>query len=231
MNTAVVTGATSGIGLAISEMLLGRGFTVYGIGRDFSQTTTTHRNFKAITCDLTRRHHIVEAVRKIKSRKSGIYILVNNAGIGYFKPHEEIGHEIIHRIIATNLEAPLVLTSLLQRDIRRSQGYIINISSITALKASPRGCAYAATKAGLLHFSRSLFEEVRKQGIKVATILPDMTKTPFFKDLEFREGEARDTYITPECVAKAVETVISQRKGTIMTEIVLRPQKHMITKK
>ena len=114
-------------------------------------------------------------------------------------------------MVALNLEAPLILTNLLLRDLKKNQGFVINISSVTAKKSSPIGCAYAATKAGLSHFSHSLFDEVRKYGVKVVSIHPDMTKTPFYDNANFREGDDEDMFITPECVAEAVEAVINAR--------------------
>ena len=82
-----------------------------------------------------------------------------------------------------------------------------------------------------MHFSKGLFDEVRKTGVKVISILPDITKTPFYDELNFREGEEEESYILPECVADAVENILSQREGTVITEIILQPQKHIIRKK
>ena len=155
----------------------------------------------------------------------------HNAGIGYFGPHEELNPNKIHGMVITNLEVPLVLSQLLLRDLKKSKGYIINISSITAKKSSAYGCAYSATKAGLAHFSEGLFDETRKTGVKVITIYPDITKTNFYKDLNFRQGDLPESYILPECIADAVEMVLSQREGTVVTEIILQPQKHMIARK
>ncbi|NUM82069.1 SDR family NAD(P)-dependent oxidoreductase, partial [bacterium] len=93
------------------------------------------------------------------------------------------------------------------------------------------GSAYAATKAGLKHFSDSLFEEVRKYGVKVTTILPDMTRTPFYDHLHFKEHDDAHSHITAECVADGVATILSQREGTVVTELIIRPQKHQIEKK
>ncbi|EOD01194.1 SDR family oxidoreductase [Caldisalinibacter kiritimatiensis] len=230
MKTAIVTGASSGIGLEITKKLLDLGYRVYGIARNFSKARIENDNFIEVVCDITETYKLAEKIKKIR-KKEEIYILVNNAGVGYFGPHEELNPKKIHTMVATNLEAPLVLTQLLLRDLKKTSGYVINISSITAKKSSTYGCAYAATKAGLAHFSRSLFDETRKKGVKVVTIYPDMTKTPFYEHLDFREGDIEESYITPECVANAVETILVQRYGTVVTEITLQPQRHMITRK
>lgn len=230
MKRILITGATSGIGLAISKKLLSMGYIVYGVGRDFSKVDIEDNNFYPIVCDLVKYQNIEEMVKKLK-KEVEIDILINCAGIGYFGPHEEINPTKLHKMIALNLEAPLILTQLLLRDLKKREGVIINISSITATKSSTYGCAYSATKAGLVHFSKGLFDEVRKTGVQVISILPDITKTPFYDELNFREGEEEESYILPECVADAVENILSQRRGTVITEVIIQPQKHIIRRK
>lgn len=230
MKRVLITGATSGIGLAISKKLLSMGHVVYGVGRDFSKVDIENNNFYTIVCDLIKYQNIEEMVKKLK-KEVEIDILINCAGIGYFGPHEEINPTKLHKMIALNLEAPLILTQLLLRDLKKREGVIINISSITATKSSTYGCAYSATKAGLVHFSKGLFDEVRKTGVQVISILPDITKTPFYDELNFREGEEEESYILPECVADAVESILSQRRGTVITEVIIQPQKHIIRRK
>ncbi|MCY6369584.1 SDR family oxidoreductase [Clostridium ganghwense] len=230
MKTAIVTGASSGIGFEITRKLLKIGYKVYGIGRNFSKINLENNNFIKVSCDLTKIHDLTQKIKEIRKNEE-VYILVNNAGVGYFGPHEELNPQKIHAMVATNLEAPLVLIQLLLRDLKKNVGYIINISSITAKKSSTYGCAYAATKAGITHFAESLFDETRKTGVKVVTIHPDMTKTAFYDDLNFREGDIEESYITPQCVAEAVEMILSQRQGTVVTDITLRPQRHMIRRK
>ena len=76
----------------------------------------------------------------------------------------------------------MIITNLLLRDLKKNKGTIINISSITAGKANPHGCAYGATKAGLTSFSHSLFEEARKYGVRVVNLEPDMTDTKLYRN-------------------------------------------------
>lgn len=233
MDTAIVTGASSGIGLSIAKALLKLNYKVYGFGRDFSKCKndfTNQSNFIPISCDLMNTSLLCEKIKKI-SKAESIKILVNNAGIGYFGPHEELSPRKIHEIVTINLEIPLLLSQLLLRQLKKIQGYIINISSIEAKKSSVYGCAYGATKAGLTHFSESLFDETRKYGVKVVTIHPDMTKTDFYRNSNFKESEDFDTYIAPEEVAQAINMILSQRESLVCTDITLRPQKHKIMRK
>lgn len=230
MNTAIITGASSGIGLNISNVLLNLGYKVYGFGRDFSKCTINNENFISIECDLMNTSVLLEKIKEIK-KKNSINVLINNAGIGYFGPHEELNAKKIHELITINLEVPILLTQELLRVLKKNKGYIINISSIEAKKSSVYGCAYGATKAGLTHFSNSLFDEARKYGVKIVTIHPDMTKTNFYRNANFKEDDDDNTYITPEEVAQAVNMVLSQRDGLVLTDITLRPQLNRIKRK
>lgn len=231
MKTAIVTGASRGIGLEISKILIKNNYKVYGLSRDFSKTDFEDKAFIKVSCDITKTSLLEENIKNIKQQESEITVLVNNAGVGYFGPHEEINPQKLHAMIATDLEAPIILTHLLLRELKKNAGYVINISSITAKKASPIGCAYSAAKAGLTHFTESLFEEVRKANVKVIALHPDMTKTDFYDNANFREGQEEEAYVTAQCVANAVEMVLNQREGTILTDITIRPQKHMIQRK
>ena len=108
---------------------------------------------------------------------------------------------------------------------------MINISSVTAGSSNPHGCAYGATKAGLSSFSRSLFDEARKYGVKVVTISPDMTQTNLYRNANFKESDDIQSYLMPQEVAKAVEFVLSQRDGLVISDITLKPQIHRIGRK
>ena len=157
---AIVTGASSGIGKAIAEMLVSLGYEVFGFGREFMAEVSFH----PVVCDLLDTEELERHIKQIRKQYE-IYILINNAGIGYYGLHEELNAAKIKQMVRTNLELPLLLSNLLLRDLKRSKGYLLQISSVTALKNSPHGCAYGATKAGLTAFSRSLFDEARKYGV------------------------------------------------------------------
>lgn len=232
-NSAIVTGASSGIGLAISKILCKLGYEVFGIGRNFHvnyETELPTGSFHTIICDILNTENLCAAVKKI-SAQNHVTILVNNAGTAYYGLHEELNAKKIQQMVRTNFEAPMILTNLLLRDLKKNKGYIINISSVTASSSNPHGCAYGATKAGLSSFSRSLFDEARKYGVKVVTISPDMTKTNLYRNASFREGGEAESYLLPEEVAGAVEYVLSQREGIVVSDITLKPQIHRIRRK
>lgn len=231
MKTAIVTGASSGIGLEISKTLLQMNYKVYGFGRDFSKVTLCNSNFIKKICDITNINELLKIINNIK-KENEIYLLVNNAGVGYFGPHEELNSKKIHLMVSTNLEIPMILCNVLLRDLKKNRGSIINISSVTAKYISTYGCAYSATKAGLTHFSESLFSEIRKTGVKVISIHPDMTKSNFYRNANFSEDDSEnDFYISCDNIAELVKLILIQHSNVVVTDITIRPQKHRIKRK
>ena len=169
-DTAIVTGASSGIGLEISKVLCRLGYEVFGIGRNFDKDKElTAESFHPILCNLLDTEKLCETIKEISSDHH-MTMLVNNAGTAYYGLHEELNPKKIQQMVRTNLEVPMILTCLLLRELKKNKGYVINISSVTAGSSNPHGCAYGATKAGLSSFSRSLFDEARKYGVKVCLL-------------------------------------------------------------
>ncbi len=228
---ALVTGASSGIGLEVAKTLLEMGYPVYGLARDFSKCGLTHPRFFPMACDVTDIPALRRTLATVRKQGHRVHILVNNAGFGLFGPHEQLPPAQIARMVATNLTAPLVLTQMTLRQIKETQGVIVNVSSITAKKISTHGCAYAATKAGLTHFGASLFEEIRKTGARVITLHPDMTATGFYNELDFHPADGTDTVITPQSVAEALRFALHLPPGTVVTDITLRPQRNQIVRR
>lgn len=228
---ALLTGASSGIGLAIAELLLKEGWQVYGIGREFPECPgLSVPAFHPVCQDLTQTGRLPGLIKTLKNQ-SAFSLLINNAGVGYFGPHEELNAAKIHEMVTVNLEVPLLLTQLLLRDLKKEQGMVINISSVTAKKSSPHGCAYGSTKAALSSFTASLFDEVRRYGVRAAAIHPDMTRSNFYRNADFTAAEEDDASLTPEQVAAAVGCLLTLPPGTAVTDITLQPQKNRIERK
>lgn len=231
---AVVTGASSGIGLAISKMLIKQGFLVYGFGRTFYETEELDNTFKTffhqVVCDITDTKQLIEKINDIRQQHT-IELLINNAGVGFYGPHETLNSTKIQQMVRTNLEAPMIITNMFLRDLQKTKGTIVNISSVTATKSNTHGCAYGATKAGLTSFSHSLFDEVRKTGIKVVNIQPDMTKTNLYRNADFSEDEDILAHLNPKEVADIIEYIIGCRDGLVISDVTLKPQLHRIKRK
>ena len=165
------------------------------------------------------------------SKGKALDLLINCAGVGFYGLHDEISSADLSEMVRTNLEVPIVLTNLLLKKLRESKGTVINIASVTASQNNPHGAAYGATKAGLLSFSRSLFDEVRKHGVKVTTILPDMTDTNLYRNASFEASKDENARLLPQDVADAVRYVLEADPHMVITEFTVRPQLHRIEKK
>jgi len=113
--------------------------------------------------------------------------------------------------------------------LKKTQGKIINIASIEATKHSKFSALYTATKSGLRDFGLSLFEELRKSGVGVTTINPDLTTTNFFDDLQFEPSKQENTFLMPQTIAKTVIDILNTQG--VITDITIRPQKFSIQKK
>ena len=234
----LLTGASSGIGMKIASLLAVRGWEVWGIGRDFSKTDRTlltAPHFHSVSCDLLikeERDAALRMIRAMAAKEGGINVLINNAGAAWYGLHENVSPESISAMVRTNLEVPMILTGSFLRDFKRDGGIVINIASVTGEEyASPHGAAYGATKAGLLSFGRSIFEEARKCGVRVTTVMPDMTDTELYRHADFACDPDEGAHLLPETVAEAVLYVLSQPDGVVVPEIMLRPQLRRIRKK
>ncbi|MCR4702698.1 MAG: SDR family oxidoreductase [Saccharofermentans sp.] len=226
LKTAVVTGASSGIGLAIARMLIGEGYKVYGIGRVFPENSDFFE--KRISLDLRDTDILLEKVREIKR----VDLLVNAAGSAYYGLAEFNTPDQIKEMCRTDLEAPMILTSALLPKLKETRGMVINIASVTSTRINTHGAAYGALKAGLRSYGRSLYEEVRKTGIRVVTVCPDLCAgTKLYRNADFAPSEEEGCYLVPEDIAECVKDIITMREGAAVTEVEVRPQFNRIEKK
>ena len=224
MKTAIVTGASSGIGKAIAEVLVKNWYEVYGIGRNFTEDVRFH----AIVCDLLDEKQYQAMMLSLPKE---IDVLVNNAGCAYYGMHETISDARIHEMIKLNLEIPERMSQHYIRALRLRQGLMINVASITGTHPSPHAACYASTKAAMISFSNSIFEENRKHGVKVTCLIPDMTETNLYRNADFKADENDGCCLYPMDIANVVEQILSQRNGIVAKEIIIQPQFHRIQKK
>jgi uncharacterized protein len=228
MAVAVVTGASSGIGKAVALKLLELGYEVIGVSR--SQAEIKDPNFSHLPCDFSSENALDDLIQTLKQNHA-ISILCNIAGFGLFEPHEEINAKSISAMVAVNLTAPMILCNALLRTLKQNNGIIFNITSIEAIRHSKFSALYSATKAGLRAFSLSLFEEVRKHGVNVVSINPDMTDTAFFDQLRFNPAADPDTRLEADDIAQTIQNILQMREGVAITDITVRAQRFSLVKK
>ena len=225
---ALVTGASSGIGRALSERLLTLGYKVLGVSRTIESMLFSSDNFSALQVDFSKEQETLAFCEKIK--KENIHILINAVGFGRFEPHEELSAKTITEMSYLNLTVPMLLTNATLRSLKKSEGYLVNINSIEALRASKFAGVYSATKAGLKAFGDSLFEETRRSRLSIANINPDMTETAFYDALRFGTSAKEDEKLFAEDIADALEHILTMRKGAVVSEYTIRSLKFGITK-
>lgn len=187
--TVVVTGGTKGLGLAIVDQLSGEGYTVVAIGRtlseDLEKLIQVSSNIKFISYDFSNTDDIKNLAKDITKKYGRIYGLVNNAALGNDGILATMHEADIEAMLKVNIQAPILLTKYLVRSMLLNQeGRVINISSIIASTGFNGLSVYAASKAALAGFTKSLSREVGKANITVNTVSPGYMKTKMTEGLE-----------------------------------------------
>ena len=185
----VVTGASRGIGLAIATRLAADGYTVVAVSRSLpgplEELVAAHEGrVSHLAADLADTAAIPELARSITADHRDVYGLVNNAGVGLDGVLATQHAADIERLLATNLTSAILLTKHLSRGmIRARRGRIVNITSIVARTGFSGLAAYAATKAGLEGFTRSLARELGRVSVTVNAVAPGFMETEMTSSL------------------------------------------------
>jgi NAD(P)-dependent dehydrogenase (short-subunit alcohol dehydrogenase family) len=211
--TALVTGASSGIGEATAQRLEMAGYKVYGTSR--RAATGSQRSFEMLPLDVTSDESVAAAVREVLRLDGRIDLLVNNAGFSIAPAGaEESSMEQARSIFETNFFGIVRMTRAVVPHMRRQGGgRIINIGSVLGFLPAPYMALYAATKHAIEGYSESLDHELRTRGIRVSIIEPAYTKTQFNAHLleadakldEYREVRAAMGKRLTEVLAAADE--------------------------
>lgn len=174
---ALVTGASSGIGKSIAEVLSREGITVYGGSRGVSNGTVSN-GVNGLQMDVTDENSVVRAIQNILEREGRLDIVVNNAGLGLIGSLEDTSDALVREIFNTNVNGVLNVCRHTIPVLRASGGgYIFNITSIAGLMGLPFRGIYSASKYAVEGFSEALSSEVKDFGIKVILIEPGDFKT------------------------------------------------------
>jgi short-subunit dehydrogenase len=186
--TALVTGASTGIGAVYADRLARRGYDLILVARSEDKlsalakrlTTETGRSVRIIAADLGNKADLAKVETTLRD-EPGITMLVNNAGVGAVAPLLQADVEKMEDMITLNVTALTRLTyAAVPGFVARNKGTIINISSIVGIAAEMLNGVYGATKAYVLNFSHSLVNELAAKGIRVQAVLPGATATEFW---------------------------------------------------
>jgi NAD(P)-dependent dehydrogenase (short-subunit alcohol dehydrogenase family) len=198
---ALVTGAARGIGLAAAKKFLTEGYKVALLDNNVDELHAAHtaaastcdnpNDVIAISCDVSQPDAVALAFETVSQRFGRLDALVNNAGIAIFKPILEVTFEDWSRVMAVNLTGPFLCTQAaapLMRD--GGGGAIVNITSISGLRASTLRTAYGTSKAGLAHLTKQQAVELAALGIRVNAVAPGPVETAMAKAVHTPEIRA-----------------------------------------
>ncbi|NGN95379.1 SDR family NAD(P)-dependent oxidoreductase [Nocardioides sp. KC13] len=232
--TALITGASSGIGAATAYALAAAGATVVAGARRVDRlkelAATADGDVVPVELDVTDQESVREAVTAAVDRCGGLDIVVNNAGVMLSGPILGADTAEWDRMVRANLLGTLYVTHAALPHLLESKGTVVQISSTSGRIASAMGGVYAATKFGVNAFSESLRQEVTEQGVRVVTIEPGMVDTELadhighdaVRAMARQLAESMRT-LRAEDVAAAVVYAVSQPDHVAVNEILLRP--------
>jgi len=227
LSTALITGASSGMGAAYADRLAKRGYDLVVVARNEQRlnalaarlTAQTGVKVEVLRADLTSRAD----VRRVEQRlhfDASIDLLVNNAGMGTRKAVLSEDIEWLEQVIEVNvMAAHRLAVAAAQVFAARGAGGIINLSSIAALHPERVNATYSASKAFILNLTQSLHTEAGPKGVKLQVVLPGATRTEFFERL----GVSIEDRFPPEMIMEATDLVDAALAGFDQGELVTIP--------
>ena len=225
MKTALITGATSGIGLEIAALFAKDGVNLLLVSRneqklgeiknDFEQKYKIKVDFIAL--DLSVLQNIEKIDNYVNINNLQIDFLINNAGFGDFGKFLDRNMDKYFEMISLNITALTELTHIFAKKMLNGNGgKILNVASIAGLQPVPNMAVYGATKAFVLLFSQALNYELRKTNVSVTALLPGATATNFFNRADGANSRMTDMSMPPAKVAKIGYKAMLKRKNKVI---------------
>ncbi|HHS88866.1 MAG TPA: SDR family oxidoreductase, partial [Rhodobacteraceae bacterium] len=178
--TAIITGAARGIGLATTRLFLDEGWQVAMIDRDsdeLARAAAALDDVLAVDCDVSQPDQVKAMVAEVGEKLGGVDALINNAGVAEFGPIEETDFASWRRVIETNLDGVFLCTQAAIPALKRARGAIVNIASISGLRASTLRVAYGTSKAGVRQLTQQQAVELGEYGIRANCVAPGPVRT------------------------------------------------------
>jgi 3-oxoacyl-[acyl-carrier protein] reductase len=228
--TALVTGATHGIGRATAFALGRAGYRVGVCARTAARVESLVGELRAAgieaagrAADVADPAQVTSVVEHVSQALGEIGVLVNNAGVLIARPIEELTLEDWDTTMATNLRGLFLMTRAVLPPMRaRGRGDIVSVASLAARNGFAGGSAYAASKHAVLGFGRALMLELRKEGIRVITVCPGSVDTGMLRDQAMLKSDP-DRILQPEDVAETILHSLRLPERALVSEVDLRP--------
>ncbi|MDF0719646.1 SDR family oxidoreductase [Kaistella sp. PBT33-4] len=226
---AYITGGTKGIGFGIAEVLIKNGIKVAVSGR---KQEDAEEAAKILSDDGTKAFGIASDVRNFEDEKNAVAEIINkfgrldyviaNAGLGVFKPIDQMELEDWNSMIETNLTGIFHTLKASVEELKKTEGYYITISSLAGTNFFENGAGYNASKFGAVGFTQAAMIDLRKYNIKVSTIMPGSVSTNF----NGNEPSEKDAWkIQPEDLGELIMDILKMNPRTLPSKIEIRPSK------
>jgi NAD(P)-dependent dehydrogenase (short-subunit alcohol dehydrogenase family) len=233
---ALVTGASRGIGHATSLALAKEGATIVGAARTQKELDALVAAIekgggkaKAVVCDATRASDVAAAVKQTIDAFGRLDILVNNVGVGGYRPFLDWTEADYDRIMTTNAKSTwLFCKEVIPHMLKQGGGNIVNLASVAGLQGYPSEGIYCMSKFAQVALSQSLDREFYQKNIKVSLVCPGGVETNFaIGDGRTYDGPNMKGFSTAEDVAEAVLLAVLPRSRTRVVNVILRPMNEM----
>lgn len=232
---AIVTGASSGIGLQTCKKLVNNGYQVVAVSRKASRCNELIRDssIKTYDIDLTNENQVYDFINDVYERYEKIDVLVNNAGIGLIKTLDETSLEEFKQQFESNIVTMFLVTKkIVEKKPENSFLHIVNISSEAGVEGFATYSAYCASKFAVTGFSESIKEELREKNVKVDIVCPGDVNTPFMDknpiDKNLMDNYSidvleREEMLKPEDIAELIMKLLNLPKNIEMNKQKILP--------
>ncbi len=226
----LVTGAARGIGLATVRLFAENGFSVVMVDRDAEELNKVSSSIKyshVIVCDVSKENNVVDLFKEIEKKIGRLDVLINNAGVAEFGPIETVNFKGWKRVLSTNLDGVFLCSQLATPLLKISEGAIVNIASISGLRASTLRVAYGTSKAAVIHLTKQQAVELGEFGIRSNCVAPGPVKTKLAMAVHTKEiidayhdAIPLNRYGTEKEIADAIFFLASEKAKFITGQLV-----------
>lgn len=229
MKSILVTGATRGVGEALTLKFAEKGYVVCALARNRSQLNALVEKCGSdkvipLEVDISKKEQVEEATKTIERKYGPPDALINNAGVVENVSFAEQELEMIDKIVDVNLKGTLYVTRCVAPGmISRGSGRIINISSVAGTRGIPGQAVYCASKFGMNGFADTIAQELLQKGILVTTICPGAIDTPLWDSEKNPYPGDKNRIMQREEIVDLVEYLLDQPEGTLHKKIVMFP--------